>query len=99
MEDERSDLKIDSLLLSYQGIDAGPNWQSVSIPPSTQNAGGEWIGRTTFVPTGAKWPLFVRVEVSDSAGNRAAAQSQVETPAGAGPTSLPIATAPNAARR
>lgn len=88
-------LKLETLQLSYQGIDAGPNWQNVSIPPSTASAEGAWTGRTTFVPTGAKWPLFVRVEVSDSAGNRSAAQAQVETPAGAGPTSLPIAAAPN----
>jgi hypothetical protein len=88
-------LKVETLQLSYQGIDAGPNWQSVSVPPSTAGGQHEWTGRTTFVPTGAKWPLFVRVEVSDAAGNRAAAQSQVETPAGAGPTSLPIAAAPS----
>lgn len=88
-------LKLETLQLSYQGIDSGPNWQSVAAPPSTPTADGAWGGRTTFVPNGVKWPIFVRVEVSDSAGNRAAAQAQVETPAGAGPTSLPIATNPS----
>jgi hypothetical protein len=83
-------LKAETLQLSYQGIDGGSQWQPVAVAPSTPAADGVWNGRTTFVPTGVKWPLFVRVEVSDVAGNRATAQVQVQTAPGVGPQSLSV---------
>jgi hypothetical protein len=83
-------LKAETLQLAYQGIDGGPQWQPVAVAPSTPAADGAWSGRTTFVPLGVKWPLFVRVEVSDIAGNRATAQVQVQTAPGVGPNALPI---------
>lgn len=85
-------LRSDTLELKYQGIDGGTQWQPVAVAPSTPDADGAWSGRTTFVPTGVKWPLFVRVEVSDQAGNRATAQVQIAAAAGAGPQSLPLAS-------
>lgn len=87
-------LKPESLQLTYQGIDGGPQWQTVAVAPSTQGADGVWSGRTTFVPLGVKWPMFARMEVSDVAGNRATAQVQVESGPGAGPQSMPLASTP-----
>jgi len=83
-------LQPDTLELKYQGIDGGTNWQTVAVAPSTQASDGTWSGRTTFVPTGVKWPLFVRIEVGDLAGNRATAQVQIDAAPGAGPQALPV---------
>jgi hypothetical protein len=86
-------LKPNTLQLTYQGIDSGPHWSTVGAVPSTQAADGSWTGKTSFVPSGVKSPVFVRIEATDAAGNRATAQAQVETPAGAGPMSLPSTSA------
>lgn len=88
-----SALQPDSVALSYQGVDSGLRWQPIAATPPKASGDGAWNGQTSFTPAGVKSPVFVRLEASDAAGNRAVAQTQIDTPAGAGPTALPSTTA------
>lgn len=88
-------LKPETLEVAYQGIDAPGAWRPIATTPSQPDAEGRWTGRASFTPTGASPPYFVRLEVSDAAGNRASAQQQVSRPGEAAPN--PTALPPTAA--
>ncbi len=90
-------LKVETLQLSYQGVDGGANWQSIDAGNSQPGPDGKWTGNTSFVPSGALPPIYVRAEVADAAGNQARTQSQLQPRAGdpaTNPNSLPSTTSP-----
>lgn len=90
-------LKLETLQLSYQGVDGGANWTPITAAASRPAADGSWAGTTSFVPTGALPPLYVRAEVTDGAGNVASTQSQLDSRPGEGttnPNALPPTASP-----
>lgn len=88
-------LKIETLQLTYQGVDGGANWTPITAAASRPTGDGSWSGTTSFVPTGALPPLYVRADVTDGAGNVASTQSQLDPRPGDGTTN-PNALPPNA---
>lgn len=88
-------LQPETLALSYQGVDAAAGWKTIDASTSQAGPDGSYAGRATFTPTGMSPPYFVRAEVSDAAGNRAAAQQQFTRPGEVTqrPTSLPSTSA------
>ena len=90
-------LKLETLQLSYQGVDGGANWQSIVAGNSRPGADGKWTGNTSFVPSGALPPIYVRAEVADAAGNQGRTQAQLQPRAGdpaTNPNSLPSTMSP-----
>jgi hypothetical protein len=92
-------LKVETLELSYQGVDDGAQWRRVVTAPSQPGPDGKWIGQATFSPRDARPPHYVKVEVSDSAGNRAAAQQQISASGetAPNPSALPVTKTPDTA--
>ena len=88
-------LRPETLEAAYQGIDAAGTWRPIPTPPSQPQPDGRMFGRVVFVPTSSTPPYFVRLEVSDAAGNRATAQRQIARPGekAPNPTALPPTTA------
>lgn len=90
-------LKLETLQLTYQGVDGGANWTPITAAASRPVGDGSWSGTTSFVPTGALPPLYVRAEVTDGAGNVASTQSQLDSRPGEGttnPNALPPTASP-----
>lgn len=90
-------LKIETLQLSYQGVDGGSAWQPITAGNSRPGPDGKSVGSTSFVPNGALPPIYVRAEVTDAAGNQASTQAQLEPRPGdtaTNPYSLPSSTSP-----